>query len=453
MDWNNLLCKERYNKNYPDPSYDPRSSFQRDIDRILFSSPFRRMQDKTQVFPIPKSDFIHNRLTHSIEVSSVGRSLGLLAGNFVLKHKEPTLIRTNLNSSEGFVSDDFANIVAAACLAHDIGNPPFGHSGEKAIGAFFKNEGEVYSSALIDEERKDLQNFEGNAAGFRILTRTPGLELTYASIGAFTKYPWSSSSIDDSYLVEDKYGFFYSDRENFKSVATKLGLKYKGSKENRVWCRHPLSFLMEAADTICYRVIDVEDSVKLRLLDYKTAVNHLETICSLTPIMEDRFKPAMAERINETEYLAYLRAKAISSLIYQAIEVWKENYNEIMDGSFNKELLDISPSNNELESIKKNLIERAFNHPLVLKIELAGFEVLGGLLSEFCGAAFDKFEKTKNKKLFALVPGQFLTIDGKWHSDSAERLLQLTDFVSRMTDSYAIDLYRSLKGINLAIIE
>ncbi|WP_114941813.1 dGTP triphosphohydrolase [Mucilaginibacter endophyticus] len=453
MNWKDLLCKERFNKTYIDPSYDPRSPYQRDIDRILFSSPFRRMQDKTQVFPIPKSDFIHNRLTHSIEVSSVGRSLGLLAGQFVLETKEPALVRTELSSREGFVLDDFANIVAAACLAHDIGNPPFGHSGEKAIGAFFKNEGKEYTTALIDEEGKDLKTFEGNAAGFRILTRTPGLELTYASIGAFTKYPWSSSSIDEEYVIEDKYGFFYSDRENFESVATKLGLKYRGTAENRVWCRHPLSFLMEAADTICYRVIDVEDSVKLRLLDYKTAVSHLEAICRLTPIVEDRFKPEMAKKINETEYLAYLRAKAISSLIYQAIEVWKEKYDEIMNGRFNKELLDICPSNAELENIKQNLIKRAFNHPLVLKIELAGFEVLGGLLREFCGAAFDKFEKTKNRKLFALIPEQFLTAEGKWHADSAEKLLQVTDFVSRMTDSYAIDLYRSLKGINLAIIE
>ena len=188
MTWEKLLSKERFNKEYSDPDYDPRSGFQKDVDRILFCSPFRRMQDKTQVFPIPKSDFIHNRLTHSIEVSSVGRSLGLLAGQYVLGQKENSLLRKNLDLKEGYVPDDFATIVAAACLAHDIGNPPFGHSGEKAIAAYFKGEGKSFLKDLKDEEKRDLETFEGNAAGFRILVRTKGL-------GAYIRYDWSVHQI------------------------------------------------------------------------------------------------------------------------------------------------------------------------------------------------------------------------------------------------------------------
>lgn len=453
MEWNSLLCKERFGTDRLDFSYDPRSPFQKDIDRILFSSPFRRMQDKTQVFPIPKSDFIHNRLTHSIEVSSVGRSLGLLAGLFVLE-KHPELKRGDLASVEGYVPDDFASIVAAACLAHDIGNPPFGHSGEKAIGAFFRSEfGKVYTKELNNQnDRDDLENFEGNAAGFRILTHSSGFKLTYATMGAFTKYPWGASVKSGGYVIDNKYGFFYSDIERFTTVAEKLKLVKKDESGQSYYCRHPLSFLMEAADTICYRIIDVEDSVKLRLLDYSTATTLLEKICQDTPIPEDMYDPRKKELLSEADYLSFLRAKSISSLIYQAINVWKENYDQIMSGDFNIELLKKATSKTALNEIKDTIRKKAFNHALVLKIELAGYEILGGLLGEFCGAAFGHFEEGKNEKLLALIPEQFL-IEGNWHLDIPERLLLITDFVSNMTDSYAIDLYRNLKGINLSTIE
>ena len=210
---------------------------------------------------------------------------------------------------------------------------------------------------------------------------------------------------------------------------------------------------MEAADTICYRIIDIEDSVKLRLLDAPTGISALEAICNRTPRKEDEYKPQLKAELAPTEYLSYLRAKAISSLIYQAFDIWVENYDDIMSGNFNTELLDISESKNELKHIKTLLTDNAFNHALVLKIELAGYEVLGGLLGEFCGAAFDSFDQSKNKKLSALVPPQFLSAGRTWNTHTAERLLEVSDFVSRMTDSYAIDLYRSLKGINLTFIE
>jgi dGTPase len=269
MDWAHLISAERFKA--PAEAERQRSPFQRDSDRIVFSAAFRRLQDKTQVHPFPDSDYVRRRLTHSLEVSCVGRSLGTELGNYLVK-QNPALI-SNI-SEKATLPFDLGQIVANACLAHDIGNPPFGHAGEKAIGSWFKEQlPSAFKTDLTDEQRADLYRFEGNAQGFRLLTRLQdfrgegGLRLTYATLATFTKYPTSSLKTGSSYIGAKKHGFFADDVNHFAEIAKAIGL----NKYTHGWRRHSLVFLMEAADDICYRVIDVEDAFKLNRLSFKEA--------------------------------------------------------------------------------------------------------------------------------------------------------------------------------------
>lgn len=288
LDWNRLITSKRFGASTYHLKTDARTEFERDLDRIIFSSPFRRLKDKTQVFPVPKSDFVHNRLTHSIEVSSIGRSIGKLAGEFILK-KEGRIY--DMEGNEAITSTTIGHIVAAACLAHDIGNPPFGHSGEQSFRVFFKkffakSENEDFTKELTDKEKKDLLEFEGNAEGFRILTndhpsgQTGGLKLTYSTLATFTKYPKESiinelnskGELNLKRRSGKKIGFFQSERAIFQEIATDLGL-IRLSDSDRYWCRHPLSFLVEAADNITYTLMDIEDGHKLKLIQTDEVVN------------------------------------------------------------------------------------------------------------------------------------------------------------------------------------
>ena len=457
MNWEQLLNSRRLGderENYD--IFEHRSAFQRDFDRIIFSSAFRRMQDKTQVFPVPENDFVHNRLTHSIEVSSVGRTLGNLVGQYVLK-LEPELEKL------GNSMHMFGDIVAAASLAHDVGNPPFGHSGESAIGDYFQNNKDLKEQYQLNEQEwNDLIKYEGNAHGFRLLTNhhpdeiKGGLRLTYATLGCFSKYP-RASIVGDEYLLEanvkrtssKKFSYFQSEKELFEKVANTLGLRKltKEHPDHRAWARHPLVFMVEAADNICYRIIDLEDGYKLGYLKF----HEMEEL--LLPLLERSFdaKDALEKYQNIKdlgEKIGYLRAKSINVLIYESMEVFKENYAEIMSGDFDQEITDIIRSADLVEGPIKKANIYLYNRKPVIEIEVAGYQVISGLLEKFMAVQLHP-NNGMNKKMKQLLPEQFHVSD---KDSNYEKIMKAVDFVARMTDSYALNLYRRLSGHSLPVI-
>jgi dGTPase len=453
LDWKKLLSNRILGEDTAARSLtiDGRDQFQRDFDRIAFCSAFRRLQDKTQVFPLPENDFVHTRLTHSLEVSCIGRSLGNLIGKQILeKHKKLKTEFTNFH---------FGEIVAAACLAHDIGNPPFGHSGEDAIAEYFrKGNGRRYELELGNEKYwNDLVRFEGNAQGFRIITKLQnphlrgGLRLTFATLGAFTKYPKESGLSDESAAKQikgklyKKFGFFQSEKESFKEVAEETGLIKKNIKGIDWWSRHPLTYLVEAADDICYRIMDLEDGFRLGLLTFS------ETEELLMPFIKEKSLKGYSER-NNNEKVGYLRAKSISETVQQLSEVFVAEEENILSDKFESDLISEIDSGKALETIKLISVDKIYSYQSVVEREAAGYEVLGGLLDIFINAvneAADKKHSFRNDSLLKLVPGQFLHTSGKTPDDLYKRLLKITDFVSGMTDSYAVSLFRKLKGISL----
>jgi dGTPase len=449
MEWKKLLSKKPLGFDQATSS-DGRSQFQRDFDRIVFSSAFRRLQDKTQVFPMPDSDYVHTRLTHSLEVSCVGRSLGNAVGEKILDR--------NKKLKDDFTQFHFGEIVASACLAHDIGNPPFGHSGEEAISEYFRNGGgKIYKNKLTKKQWTDLTKFEGNAQGFRIITRLQnptikgGLRLSCATLAAFTKYPKESlleknNRKPHSEKLYKKYGFFQSEKDLFKEVAKETGLHKKaGYKNSLFYCRHPLAFLVEAADDICYRIMDLEDGFRLGLLSFD------DTEALLMPLKGGASLSLYNER-NENDKIGYLRAKVISQLVKSLAEVFIEEEEKIMAGNLDKDLISQLPASEALEEIKKVSVERIYRIKSVVEREAAGFEVLGGLLDVFIKAVNEYAEEKispKNKTIIKLLPKQFLGDDGTPVKDIYMRLLNITDFVSGMTDSYAVSLFRKIKGISL----
>ncbi len=450
MDWAKLLSKtllgeeRKKSKN----NSDGRSEFQRDFDRIVFSSAFRRLQDKTQVFPLPESNFVHNRLTHSLEVSCVGRSLGNLAGE--------RIINKNKKLKKSFTKFHFGEIVSAACLAHDIGNPPFGHSGESAISEYFKNgNGKMFKDELNEKQWTDLTNYEGNAQGFRILTRLQnpnikgGLRLTCATLAAFTKYPKESLFVNDLQSkpvnIYKKFGFFQTEKELFLEIAKEVGLNKKiSSGEDIFYSRHPLAFLVEAADDICYRIMDLEDGFILGLLSFK------ETESLLFPLIsKDNLKFYKLREKNDK--ISYLRAKVISNLVYELAEAFREEEKKILAGNFESDLISIIPSGKHLKKIEETSIANIYSYESVVERESAGYEVLGGLLDTFIVAINDAVNKKispKSKTILKLIPKQY-NYDSSFDNNVYNRLLKVIDFVSGMTDSYAVSLYRKIKGISL----
>ncbi len=458
MRWEKLLSTKilGYDKNElkSNASYDGRSAFQKDFDRVVFSSAFRRLQDKTQVFPLPESDFVHTRLTHSLEVSCVGRSLGNLVGEKIIE-LHPRL-------KKNFTKFHFGEIVAAACLAHDIGNPPFGHSGEDAISDYFKTGNGKPLEEKIDDSKKwnDLIKFEGNAQGFRIISQLQnpdiqgGLRLTHATLAAFTKYPKESflehdnfffGSIKDQPKIYKKFGFFQSEKNIFQTVANEVGLTKKNPDKNSFfWCRHPLAFLVEAADDICYRIMDLEDGSHLGLVSFK------ETEALLMPLI-GKTKLKLYNTRDEKEKIGYLRAKAITLLVEQLAKVFIENEEQILGGNFESELISVISARKPLEKIKKISVEKIYSYKTVIEREAVGYEVLGGLLDIFVSALLDSANvqlSHRTKTIIKLFPQQFMLAKNS-EEDFYSKLLQITDFISGMTDSFAVSLYRKLKGISL----
>lgn len=436
MNWSILLSANRLGQS-PVPTENSRSAFEQDYDRIIFSHPFRRLQDKTQVHPLPEDDFVHTRLTHSLEVSSVGRSLGKRVGE--------TIIQRHPELGKSFTLFDLGAVVAAASLAHDVGNPPFGHAGEAALSDYFQKRAEL-ASGMSARQWSDLIAFEGNAQGFRILNQSgTGLRLTLATLGAFTKYPCASSfsSRDPKKKSQKKYGFFDSERAAFAEVASSLHLN---PVADGAWTRHPLAFLVEAADDICYSIIDLEDGCNLGLIPFE------ETVELLAPILGSSLDRAKLQRGGSlNNRLGTLRAMAIGELIDGCTKVFLDNEPAILSGEFDSALTDVGPHRVALKEISKHSVERIYRARHVVEIEAAGHEVLPGLLDEFLQAA-DALRKAslsrKYENLGLLLPVE-IAQSIREACDPYSVCRFVIDFVSGLTDKHALSLYRKIKGMQL----
>lgn len=440
MNWNQLLSTKRLGmEDWKTSSrLEDRTQFQRDYDRIIFSSPFRRMQNKTQVFPLPEHIFVHNRLTHSLEVASVGRSLGnLLAEKVAVEFPENLLV------------PEIGTIVSAACLAHDLGNPPFGHSGESAISNFFQNgAGKEFENQLDPAEWSDFLRFDGNANALRILThqfngkRPGGFALTYPTLASIVKYPFESPL-----ATKQKFGFFQSEKEDYQKIAAELQIPER--VEGKLsFQRYPLVYLVEAADDICYQIMDLEDACKLGILSYERVK---ELFLNFYDSAEDKNAlKSIEETLNrvtdKNEQISYLRAGVIGKLIHESMRIFEENYETILNGSFSKSLVG-SLQNRQAEAmkqVKEISYSEVYNHRTVVEIEIAGFKIIGTLLEEFVGAVVDT-ENKYNRKILSLLPEQY-----RPQSDNLYHKIQsAVDFISGMTDVFALDLYRKITGISL----
>ncbi len=445
MQWHRLLSDKRLGRAQNASEHD-RTAFQKDVDRIIFSSAFRRLQDKTQVFPLAQNDYVRTRLTHSLEVSSVGRSLGTLVG----KHITTGYHLTHVSA------DDFGSIVAAACLAHDIGNPPFGHFGEEAIRDFFTEHpsGIELCQKVSPAERADLQRFEGNAQGFRIVTQLQnpdirgGMQLTYATLGAFTKYPCTQADINGDKIATKKNGLLKGDLPYFREIADHLGLIHYA---DNAWARHPLVYLMEAADDICYAIIDIEDAYQIKQIDYNTAYELLYPLAQ--PLNLDQL-PTMQ---SHSDKLSYLRAKAIGSLVQQAVGAFMCREKDILAGNYHRALSDDIDSATELAALTDYAAKHIYTCSAVVKTEIAGYRILGDLLNLFCSAAEDiaesqrsgTREKAFSNMLINLLPTRFIGEQRRFDESRYARTLKIVDYVSGMTDSYAVKLHQQLTGVSV----
>lgn len=447
MNWKQLISARRFGmEEFHREREENRSEFQRDYDRLIFSAPFRRLQNKTQVFPLPGSVFVHNRLTHSLEVSCVGRSLGNDVAKAILK-RQPELRDSYL--------PEIGSIVSAACLAHDLGNPPFGHSGERAISTFFSEgkgqflqEKQPDGQQLSAAEWEDLIHFEGNANAFRLLThrfegrRKGGFAMTYTTLASIVKYPFSSSLAGK----KSKFGFFTTEEESYRKIATELGLALLNEHPLR-YARHPLVFLVEAADDICYQMMDIEDAHKLKIL----------TTEETKQLFMGFFEDERIEHIRETlrivsdtnEQIAYLRSSVIGLLIRECTRVFLEHEPEILAGTFEGALIrHIAGKPAEAyEHCAKVSLDKIYRSRDVLDIELAGFRIISTLLELMIDAVTSP-EKAYSKLLINRVSEQY-------HINSPvlyERIQAVLDYISGMTDVFALDLYRKINGNSLPAV-
>jgi dGTPase len=441
--WSQLISPVRLGSEFRpyDELEEIRTAFQRDYDRIIFSSPFRRLQNKTQVFPLPGSIFVHNRLTHSLEVASVGRSLGNLVATGLSKTEDP--------AGETALSE-IGTIISTACLAHDMGNPPFGHSGETAISNFFKKgHGKILLDQLKPEQQTDFTCFDGNANAFRLLTHTfngrreGGFGLTYSTLASMVKYPYESSLAGK----KQKFGFFQTEKSLFEKIAANLGLRQYSENPLR-YARHPFVFLVEAADDICYQIMDVEDAHKLKIISSADAESLL--MAFFDPGADSEILSTIGYNLNivkdRNERVSYLRAMVIGKLIRECAAIFLNRKNEILLGEEIPSLLKLldGRSGMAMEEIKRISVSRIYKDPAVIQIEIAGYKILGTLLEEFTPAILDP-KDSLSEKLLSIIPEQY-------HLQSEnlyDQLQTIVDFVSGMTDLYALDLYRKITGINL----
>ncbi len=440
MNWERLICDTRLGlEHYKDGKSGVRSDFERDYDRLIFSSPFRRLQNKTQVFPLPGSIFVHNRLTHSLEVSCVGRSL---ANEIAIRLHERHLDKPWRDKLW-----NMGEIVAAACLAHDLGNPPFGHSGEKTIGEFFSSgNGKVFKDRLTPQQWADLTHFEGNANSFRTLVhqfkgrRPGGFAMTYSTLASIVKYPYSSSHAGE----KGKFGFFTTEKETFEKIADELGMI---KLEEERYCRHPLVYMVEAADDICYQVMDIEDGHKLKLLSTE------ETIDLLTSLFDDERKEHMREVMENVadpnEKIVYLRSCVVGLLVQECAKTFVEHEDEIMEGRFNGSLIDnISPRPKDGYKRCSDLaFKKLYRAGYVVDVDLAGIRIINLLLDKLTQAVLHP-ETNYSQLLLNKFPQQYDV-----HATTLfEKIQGVLDHISAMTDVYALNLYRQLDGISLPTV-
>ena len=442
MNWEQLLSLKRFGdtqKRERAKQDETRLGFEVDFDRIIFSSAFRSLQDKTQVIPLSKTDFVHTRLTHSLEVSVVGRTLGRRVGKELLE-RHPNL------KELGYTFNDFGAIVAAASVMHDIGNPPFGHSGEKAIGEYFKTgKGLQYKEELTDLEYQDLIDFEGNANGFKILTESRegiegGLRLSYATLGAFLKYPKESlPKKPTKHIVDKKYGFFQSEKAAFLEIAEDLGLLKKES-EGISYYRHPLAYLVEAADDICYTIIDFEDGINLGLIEEDYALEYMIKLVKDT-IDSKKYHSLQHQK----DRVSYLRALAIGVLINEAVTIFLENEEDILNGTFDKGLLDKCKYEAQINDIIKISVDKIYRSKEVVEKEVAGYKIIADLLDVFVTALNNKFENKQSnydKLVLNLLPEEYQ----QERENLYDRIMQVCSYIAGLSDGYAIRLHRKLMG-------
>lgn len=444
MNWDKLICDKRLGlEDCHSPQEGSRSDFRRDFDRLVFSSPFRRLQNKTQVFPLPGSVFVHNRLTHSIEVASVGRSI---AGDVTLALKKRY-------AGEPWVEklDALDEIVAAACLAHDLGNPPFGHSGEKAISAFFsEGEGSAVRDSITPAQWSDLTHFEGNANSFRVLThqfngrRPGGFAMTYSMLSSIVKYPYASTAAG----ARCKFGFFESEADTFSKIAGELGILSRKEPDGSVsYARHPLVYIVEAADDICYQVMDIEDAHKLRVLSTAEVIEIF--LAFFDEDRQSRMYRAMERVSDPNEKIAYLRSCVIGTLVKESVKAFVDNEEEILAGEFRGTLIDhISPRVREAYSrCSAKAWAKIYCASDVVDIELAGNRIISFLLEKLVNAV--RFpELNYSQLLLSQVPEQYEIKSPTLYG----RVQAVLDHVSAMTDVYALELYRKLNGMSLPAV-
>jgi dGTPase len=445
MNWQQLISNKRLGQEHRHPErHDDRTEFKRDYDRLIFSAPFRRLQNKTQVFPLPGSIFVHNRLTHSLEVASVGMSLGNDVAQQLLR-RHPELANSLLS--------EIGQIVSAACLAHDMGNPPFGHSGEKAIQSFFtEGPGLRLQSEVSPQFWSDVTHFEGNANAFRLLThqfqgrRPGGFVMTYSTLASIVKYPFSSMAAGK----KGKFGFFDSEKDLYMRIASELGLIRKsGDNEPLRYCRHPLVWLVEAADDICYEIMDIEDAHKLKIISYS------DTSAMLLRFFDEGTRQRIENRIVEegvtdnNEKVVYLRACVIGLLESECVQAFLDHEDEILSGTFEGSLINhISEIPHEAYRRCCSMsVEHIYRSKPVLDVELSGYQIIQTLMEKFIEAAVHP-ERFYSRQLIGRVSSQY-----DIGADNLEtRIMAVIDYISGMTDVYALDEYQKISGISLPIV-
>ena len=445
MEWKQLISNKRFGQEHKHAErHDDRSEFKRDYDRLIFSSAFRRLQNKTQVFPLPGSIFVHNRLTHSLEVASVGMSIGNDISRRVIQ-KRPELKET--------LVEEIGTIVSAACLAHDLGNPPFGHSGEKAIQTFFsEGPGQKIKSMVSSEFWDDITHFEGNANAFRILThrfkgrRQGGFVMTYSMLASIVKYPFASSLAGS----HGKFGFFASEADSYRKIADELGIFCKSAPgEPLKYARHPLVYMVEAADDICYEIMDIEDSHKLKILSFA------ETEHLLLSFFDEDIQQKIRQRIideeltDENEKVVYMRASVIGKLENECVAAFLTHEEEILAGTFEGSLIDhISGRQKKAyKECEKISYSKIYQSKPVLDIELSGYQIMATLMEVFIEAAVNP-SRFYSKQLLRRVSSQY-DIENE---NLEERIMAVIDYISGMTDIYALDIYQKINGISLPIV-
>lgn len=445
MEWKQLISNKRFGQEHKHAErHDDRSEFKRDYDRLIFSSAFRRLQNKTQVFPLPGSIFVHNRLTHSLEVASVGMSIGNDISRRVIQ-KRPELKDT--------LVEEIGTIVSAACLAHDLGNPPFGHSGEKAIQTFFsEGPGQKIKPMVSSEFWDDITHFEGNANAFRILThrfkgrRQGGFVMTYSMLASIVKYPFASSLAGN----HGKFGFFASEAESYRKIADELGIFCKSVPgEPLKYARHPLVYMVEAADDICYEIMDIEDSHKLKILSFA------ETEHLLLSFFDEDIQQKIRQRIideemtDENEKVVYMRASVIGKLENECVAAFLAHEEEILAGTFEGSLIDhISERQKKAyKKCEKISYSKIYQSKPVLDIELSGYQIMATLMEVFIEAAVNP-SRFYSKQLLRRVSSQY-DIENE---NLEERIMAVIDYISGMTDIYALDIYQKINGISLPIV-